>query len=59
MKRRKGAIHGAAMMAWLFFANLFDPKKIVAAEQIETDRRVGNPALRHAATASAPDDRAD
>ncbi len=54
--RRKGTAHGAAMMVWLFFANLFDPKKIVSAEQIETDRRVGNPALRKAAAASAPSD---
>lgn len=38
MKRRKGRVHGAAMMVWLFFANLFDPAKVQATEQLATDR---------------------
>lgn len=42
------------MMVWLFFANLFDPKRVVAIEQIETDRRIGNPVIRDAATPAAP-----
>jgi hypothetical protein len=47
--KRKGRVGGAAMMAWMFFANLFDPKKVAAMEQIDTANRVGNPALRAAA----------
>ena len=49
---RKGRAGGAAMMAWMFFANLFDPKKIVAMEQIDTQRRIGPEAQRMAATPS-------
>jgi hypothetical protein len=51
--KRKGRLHGAAMMGWLFFANLFDPKKAAAIEQIQADRRLGSPAERAAAFASA------
>lgn len=40
------------MMAWMFFANLFDPKKIAAMEQIDTANRIGNPVLREAAAAA-------
>ena len=47
--RRKGRTGGAAMMVWMFFANLFDPKKIVAMEQIDTQRRIGPEAPRVAA----------
>lgn len=39
--RRKGRAGGAAMMVWMFFANLFDPKKVAAMEQIDTQRRIG------------------
>jgi|GEM_PF-1717197 len=53
-RKRKGHLHGVAMMGWLFFANLFDPKKIASVEQIESDRQIGNPALRQAGTAAAP-----
>jgi hypothetical protein len=54
--RRKGRASGAAMMAWMFFANLFDPKKVVAMEQIDTQRRIGPEAQRIAATPGAPGD---
>ncbi|MGJ3648345.1 hypothetical protein ACLB0R_07715 [Sphingomonas sp. GlSt437] len=54
LRRQKGRVHGGAMMVWLFFANLFDPKRVVAIEQIETDRRIGNPVIRDAATPAAP-----
>lgn len=50
----KGRRHGAAMMVWMFFANLFDPKKAVAIEQIATQRRIGNEASRAAQIAAAP-----
>jgi hypothetical protein len=50
---RKGRAGGAAMMAWMFFANLFDPKKIVAMELIDTQRQIGPEAQRNAATPSA------
>ena len=52
--RRKGRAGGATMMVWMFFANLFDPKKVVAMEQIDTQRRIGTEALRVAATPAAP-----
>lgn len=39
MKRRTGRLHGATMMVWMFFANLFDPAKVAATEQLMTDRR--------------------
>lgn len=52
--RRKGRTGGVAMMAWMFFANLFDPKKVAAMEHIETQRRIGPDALRAAATPAAP-----
>ncbi len=42
------------MMVWMFFANLFDPKKIAAIEHIDTQRRIGPDALRIAATPAAP-----
>lgn len=52
--KRKGRASGAAMMAWMFFANLFEPKKVAAMEHIDTQRRIG-PASRHiAATPAAP-----
>jgi hypothetical protein len=44
--------HGAATMVWLFFANLFEPAKVAATEQIETQRRIGPEATR----ATAPID---
>ncbi len=47
---RKGRAGGAAMMAWMFFANLFDPKKVAAMEHIDTQRRLGPEAHRIAAT---------
>ncbi|WP_267394831.1 MULTISPECIES: hypothetical protein [unclassified Sphingomonas] len=51
---RKGRRHGAAMMAWMFFANLFEPKKAAAIEQIDTHNRVGSDAWRTARAAAAP-----
>ena len=51
--KRKGRAGGAAMMAWIFFANLFDPKKVAAMEHIDTQRRTGPEAQRIAATPSA------
>lgn len=35
--RRKG---GTTMMVWMFFANLFEPRKVAAVEQIDTQRRI-------------------
>ena len=44
--RKRGRAHGAAMMVWLFFANLFEPNKIAATEHIETANRIGNDVIR-------------
>lgn len=44
--RRKGRAGGATMMVWLFFANLFEPSKIAATEQLDTQRRIGTEAQR-------------
>ncbi|MDH7973806.1 hypothetical protein QH494_16570 [Sphingomonas sp. AR_OL41] len=52
--KRKGRAGGAAMMVWMFFANLFDPKQVAAIEHIGTQRRIGPDALRIAATSAAP-----
>jgi hypothetical protein len=41
------------MMAWMFFANLFEPKKAAAIEQIGTHNRVGSDAWRTARAAAA------
>lgn len=54
--KRKGRAGGAAMMTWMFFANLFDPKKVAAMEHIDTQRRIGPEAHRIAATPAAPMD---
>jgi len=50
--RKKGRAHGAAMMVWLFFANLFDPAKVAVTEQIAADGIRGSEAQRRAATAA-------
>ena len=50
--KRKGRTGGVVMMAWMFFANLFDPAKAAATEQIDTQRRIGNETRR--AKAGAP-----
>jgi hypothetical protein len=57
VKRRKakGRASGAAMMVWLFFANLFEPAKVAATEHIDTARRAGNASTRDAATPAGPD----
>lgn len=34
------------MMVWRFFANLFEPKKVAAMEQIDTQRRIGTDSQR-------------
>lgn len=54
MRKRKGRAHGAAMMVWLFFANLFDPAKVAATEQLATDRRRDPAPERRAAAAPSP-----
>lgn len=41
MTARKGRRHGAAMMVWIFFANLFDPRKAAAVEHVQQQRRLG------------------
>ena len=54
--RRKGRAHGAAMMVWLFFANLFDPAKVATTEQIAADSvRAGEAHRRAAAAAGRPE----
>ena len=50
--RRKGRLGGAAMMVWLFFANLFEPSKVATTGQIAGDRLRGDEAARRAATAA-------
>ncbi|MGL4312355.1 MAG: hypothetical protein ACRCSO_00040 [Sphingomonas sp.] len=52
-RRRKRGHYAGAMMVWLFFADLFDPKRAAAIEQIATDRRTGNPVARDAAVGAA------
>lgn len=42
------------MMVWLFFANLFEPKKSAAIEHIQRTRDLGAEAHRTAATPAAP-----
>ncbi|MGA1798386.1 hypothetical protein VH567_06355 [Sphingomonas sp. 4RDLI-65] len=42
------------MMIGMFFANLFDPKKITAIEHVATQRRIGSDASRTAQAAAAP-----
>jgi hypothetical protein len=49
---RKGRVGGAAMMAWLFFANLFDPARVAVVERIADDPVRGTEASRRAATAA-------
>ena len=44
--KRKGRAGGAAMMVWMFFANLFEPAKVAATEQIDTQRRIGRETVR-------------
>ena len=54
MKRKKGRAHGAAMMVWLFFANLFDPAKVATTEQLLTDR-ARDPAPQRRAAGAPPE----
>ena len=42
------------MMVWLFFANLFDPKKAASVEHIQRQRDLGAEARRTAAISAAP-----
>ena len=53
MKRRKGRAHGAAIMVWLFFANLFDPAKAAKTEQLTADT-ARYPAPERRAAAAPP-----
>jgi len=55
--RREGAGRkgGATMMVWMFFANLFEPRKVAAMEQIDTQRRIGTESQR-AVAAGRPAD---
>jgi hypothetical protein len=41
------------MMIGMFFANLFDPKKITAIEHVATQRRIGSESGRIAQAAAA------
>ncbi len=52
--RGKGRRQGGAMMAWLFFANLFEPKKAAAMEHVDTQRRIGPDAGQARSAAAAP-----
>ena len=52
--KRKGRKGGATMLVWMFFANLFEPKKVAAMEQIDTQRRIGTE-LQRANPAAPPD----
>jgi len=54
--KKRGRKHGAVMMVWLFFANLFDPAKAAAIEHIDTTRRIGNETQRAKAGAPPPTD---
>lgn len=53
MTRRRGRRHGAAM-AVFFFANLFEPRKAAAIENLDTANRIGPEAERRRATAAEP-----
>ena len=55
MSRRTGRAHGAAMMVWLFFANLFDPAKVAKTEQILINVRRDPRPERRAAAGPPPD----
>lgn len=48
---RKGRAKGAVMMVWMFFANLFDPAKVAATEQLMADRRRDSSPARRASGA--------
>ena len=50
--KKRGRAHGAAMMVWLFFANLFEPAKVAATEHIDTANRIGSEGARAKAGAS-------
>lgn len=54
MTRRKGKAHGAAMMVWLFFANLFDPARVAKTEQLFTDA-ARDPRPERGAAAAPPE----
>lgn len=43
------------MMVWMFFANLFEPRKIAAMEQIDTQRRIGPESYRPVAGGRSTD----
>ena len=53
--RRRGRAHGAAMMVWLFFANLFDPAKAAVTEQAADPVRAGEDGRRSATAAGKPE----
>jgi hypothetical protein len=55
----KGRAHDAAMMIGMFFANLFDPKKITEIEHVATQRRIGSESGRIAQATAAPLSRAE
>ena len=42
------------MMVWLFFANLFEPAKVAATEQVDKQRRIGADHLIAGRAAAAP-----
>ena len=49
-KKTKGRASGAAMMVWLFFANLFEPRKVAAIEHLQKHDQIGSDGERGAAT---------
>ena len=52
--RSRGRRHGAAMMVWLFFANLFEPRKAASIEHVDRQNRLGADAIRTQRAAAAP-----
>lgn len=43
------------MMVWMFFANLFEPRKVAAMEHIDTQRRIGTESQRTVAAGRLAD----
>lgn len=47
---------GAALGLWMMLAHLFEPKKVVAMEHIDAQKRIGPGQARDAATPAGPSD---
>ena len=54
MRAKSSRKHGAITMVWLFFANLFEPAKVAATEQIDTQRRISADHLTVTRAAASP-----